>query len=97
MFTITVSSEQQRVLSFQKGLSKKRKTPVASLKCREWGLGVLIQIKMLLISISIGDYTILVLFRALYKALYCPAYSPVVAFLGVNMWVPGAPLWNWRL
>ena len=69
--------------TFWKSFGKKQKI-AASLKRLKWGLGLSIHIEMLLILKNILYDTLLVLTGTLYRALYCPAYSPMVALLGLN-------------
>ena len=65
----------------------KNKAHAASLKSRKHGLGLPIHIKMLVILINIGYYTILVLNMALYKTLhwqiikYCPCYCHFLGWI----------------
>ena len=63
-------------------MSEKGKTPAANLKRRKRRLWVPIHMKIILIFMNIDDYTLLVLNRALYTAIYCLGYCP---FVGPNL------------
>ena len=61
------------------------KTCAASLKRCEWGLGLPIHIKMLLILMNITCYTPLVFKKGPIGQLYCLAYSPGVPAMPISI------------